>query len=151
MNKQKIRITKIFSFETAHALFGYDGKCKNVHGHSYKLHVTLRGTPSADAQSEKLGMVLDFGDLKEIVKKEIIQPLDHAILLNKNSAHVALGETLIREGHKVVFTPYQPTCENMLIDFAKKIKKNLPEQVALVYLKLYETENSYGEWLAEEN
>ncbi|MBV7441144.1 6-carboxytetrahydropterin synthase [Weeksellaceae bacterium TAE3-ERU29] len=151
MSHQKIRITKIFTFETAHALFGYDGKCKNVHGHSYKLYVTLRGTPICDKNSEKLGMVIDFGDLKEIVKREIVDPLDHAVLLNKNSGHISLGETLIKEGHKVVFTEYQPTCENMLIDFATKIKSQLPEKVELVHLKLYETENSYGEWLAEEN
>ena len=151
MSHQKIRITKIFTFETAHALFGYDGKCKNVHGHSYKLHVTLRGTPICDTNSEKLGMVIDFGDLKEIVKKEIVEPLDHSVLLNKNSGHVSLGEILIKEGHKVVFTDYQPTCENMLIDFAGKIQVQLPKNVELVHLKLYETENSYGEWLAEEN
>uniref|UniRef100_UPI0039A6AE7C 6-pyruvoyl trahydropterin synthase family protein n=1 Tax=Ornithobacterium rhinotracheale TaxID=28251 RepID=UPI0039A6AE7C len=151
MNPQKIRITKIFSFETAHALFGYDGKCKNVHGHSYKLYVTLRGTPIEDTASKKLGMVIDFGDVKKIVQSEIVDKLDHAVLLNENSGHKSLGEMLERQGHKVVFTPYQPTCENMLIDFAERIKKQLPPQVELVYLKLYETENSYGEWLTEEN
>lgn len=151
MNEQKIRITKIFTFETAHALFGYDGKCKNVHGHSYKLYVTLRGVPSTDKNSEKLGMVIDFGDLKKIVKEEIVDPLDHGILINKNSGHLSLGETLAQQGHKVIFTEYQPTCENMLVDFAHKIKGKLPAKVDLVKLKLYETENSYGEWLAEDN
>ena len=69
----KIRITKHFDFETAHALYGYDGKCKNIHGHSYHLHVTVIGIPIDDDQDPKNGMVMDFGDLKVIVKNEIIK------------------------------------------------------------------------------
>ena len=63
-----IRITKQFNFETGHALYGYDGKCTNVHGHSYKLSVTVIGKPIEDTCNVKYGMVIDFGDLKKIVK-----------------------------------------------------------------------------------
>lgn len=145
-----IRLTKIFTFETAHALWGYDGKCKNIHGHSYKLYVTIKGNPCEDINNTKNGMVMDFGDLKSIVKSLIIDPLDHAILLNEQSEHKNLGEKLLLEGHKVVFTKYQPTCENMLIDFAKQISLELPKDVILAKLKLYETETSYGEWVRED-
>ena len=147
----KIRLTKIFTFETAHALFGYDGKCKNIHGHSYKLHVTIVGQPNKEKNHPQLGMVMDFGDLKKIVNKIIVDPLDHAILLNQNTEHKILGMQLREQGHRVIFTDYQPTCENMLGDFADKIKKELPEDISLVKLKLYETENSYGEWIAIDN
>lgn len=143
-----IRITKIFSFETAHALYHYDGKCKNIHGHSYKLFVTLKGKPIADLNHQKNGMVMDFGDLKAIVEKNIIDPWDHGILINANSPHKTLGEALEKQGHKVVYCPYQPTCENMLYAIANTLKENLPPEVSLVYLKLHETENSYSEWLA---
>ena len=146
-----IRITKIFSFETAHVLYGYDGKCKNVHGHSYKLFVTLKGIPIDDIHHEKNGMVMDFGDLKSIVKEEVVDVWDHAIMLNALSPHQILGKDLEKQGHKVIYCNYQPTCENMLYDIAKKIKSRLPNHVQLVYLKLHETENSYGEWLAEDN
>ena len=146
-----IRITKIFSFETAHILDGYDGKCKNVHGHSYKLFVTLKGVPIDDIHHEKNGMVMDFGDLKSIVNEEIVDVWDHAIMLNALSPHQILGKDLEKQGHKVIYCNYQPTCENMLYDIAKKIKSRLPNHVQLVYLKLHETENSYGEWLAEDN
>lgn len=146
-----IRITKIFSFETAHILYGYDGKCKNVHGHSYKLFVTLKGVPIDDIHHEKNGMVMDFGDLKSIVNEEIVDVWDHAIMLNALSPHQILGKDLEKQGHKVIYCNYQPTCENMLYDIAKKIKSRLPNHVQLVYLKLHETENSYGEWLAEDN
>ncbi|MDH1882749.1 6-carboxytetrahydropterin synthase QueD [Empedobacter sp. GD03797] len=146
-----IRLTKAFTFETAHALHGYDGKCKNIHGHSYKLFVTVKGTPSEDTNDVKLGMVMDFGDLKKIVNKEIVNLFDHAILLNENSPHKTLGEKLLSEGHNVVFTDYQPSAENMILWIVDKIKPLLPTNIDLVALKLHETENSYAEWLAEDN
>jgi len=145
-----IRITKHFNFETAHALYGYDGKCKNIHGHSYQLYVTIIGTPINDANHVKNGMVLDFGDLKRIVKSEIVDVFDHATVLNKNSTHAALAEKIKPHSPKVLLVNYQPTSENMLVDFAKKIGKHLPNSVKLHSLKLYETNNSYAEWFASD-
>ena len=81
----KIRLTKIFNFEAAHALMNYDGPCKNIHGHSYKLEVTIIGRPVKDESSPKDGMVMDFGDLKEIIKKSIIEQFDHSLILNKKT------------------------------------------------------------------
>ena len=146
-----IRITKIFTFETAHVLYNYAGKCKNMHGHSYKLFVTVKGTPINDINNVKNGMVVDFGDIKKIVKEEIVDVWDHAVLLNALTPHKELGEDLAQKGHKVIECNYQPTCENMLYEIAEKIKNKLPSHVQLAYLKLHETENSYGEWFAEEN
>lgn len=146
-----IRITKIFSFETAHVLYNYDGKCKNMHGHSYKLFVTVKGEPINNLDDPKNGMVIDFGEIKTIVNEEVVKVWDHAVLLNGLSPHLELGKELEAKGHKVIFCDYQPTCENMLYDIAKKIQKRLPKSISLAYLKLHETENSYGEWLAEEN
>lgn len=146
-----IRITKIFHFETGHALYGYDGKCKNVHGHSYKLSVTVIGKPIDDIQNVKFGMVIDFGDLKKIVKEEVVDVFDHATVFNKNTPHVELAEELKTRGHHVILVDYQPTSENMVIDFAKKIKSRLPQNIALFSLKLQETESSYAEWHASDN
>ncbi|WP_204207190.1 6-pyruvoyl trahydropterin synthase family protein [Vaginella massiliensis] len=146
-----IRLTKAFTFETAHALYGYDGKCKNIHGHSYKLYVTVKGTPSQNTDDVKLGMVMDFGDLKKIVNKAVVEVFDHAILLNENSPHKVLGEKLLSQGHHVVFTPYQPSCENMILWIVDTLKPLLPSDIELVSLKLHETENSYCEWLASDN
>jgi 6-pyruvoyltetrahydropterin/6-carboxytetrahydropterin synthase len=143
-----IRITKQFNFETGHALHGYDGKCKNVHGHSYKLSVTVIGTPITDTSHVKLGMVIDFGDLKKIVKEEIVDPFDHATVFNKNTPHVELAKELINRGHKVILADYQPTSENMVIDFATKIKTRLPNGIELHSLKLQETDTSFAEWYA---
>ncbi len=147
----KIRITKEFSFETGHALYGYDGKCRNVHGHSYKLSVTVIGTPIADTSHVKLGMVIDFGDLKKIVKEDIEDVFDHATVFNKNTPHVELARELKKRGHNVILVDYQPTSENMVLDFVQKIKKKLPDTIELHSLKLQETETSYAEWYASDN
>ncbi len=147
----KIRITKQFTFETGHALYGYDGKCKNVHGHSYKLSVTVIGAPITEPSAVKLGMVIDFGDLKTIVKEEVINPFDHATVFNKNTPHMELAQELMDRGHKVILADYQPTSENMVIDFAAKIKARIPEGLKLHSLRLRETETAYAEWFAEDN
>ncbi|SDL62815.1 6-pyruvoyl trahydropterin synthase family protein [Kriegella aquimaris] len=147
----KIRITKQFTFETGHALYGYDGKCKNVHGHSYKLSVTVIGKPITDPEAVKLGMVIDFGDLKTIVKEEVINPFDHATVFNKNTPHKELAQELIDRGHKVILADYQPTSENMVIDFAAKIRARIPAGLKLHSLRLRETETAYAEWFAEDN
>ncbi|WP_104735178.1 6-pyruvoyl trahydropterin synthase family protein [Hanstruepera ponticola] len=146
-----IRITKQFSFETGHALYGYDGKCKNVHGHSYKLSVTVIGKPIDDASHVKHGMVIDFGDLKKIVKAEIVDIFDHATVFNKNTPHVELAKELEDRGHNVLLVNYQPTSEMMVIDFAQKIKQHLPNHINLHSLKLQETETSFAEWYASDN
>ena len=148
---KSIRITKQFSFETAHALHGYDGKCKNIHGHSYKLFVTVLGTPILDPLDPKYGMVMDFGDLKNIVKEEIVDVFDHATIFNKNTPYLDLGEQLTQLGHHILLLDYQPTTEMMVIDFAQKISKRLPENIQLHSLKLRETESSFAEWYASDN
>ena len=148
---KKIRITKQFSFETGHALYGYDGKCKNVHGHSYRLDVTVIGTPIDDTSNVKFGMVIDFGDLKKIVKEEIVNVFDHATVFNKNTPHVELANELASRGHNVLLVDYQPTSEMMVIDFAAKIKSRLPKDIELFSLKLQETATSYAEWYASDN
>ena len=147
----KIRITKQFTFETGHALYGYDGKCKNVHGHSYKLSVTVIGTPITDTTNVKYGMVIDFGDLKKIVKEQIVDVFDHATVFNKNTPHVELAAELQQRGHDVILVDYQPTSENMVIDFAQKIKNLLPQSISLHSLRLQETETSFAEWYQSDN
>lgn len=146
---QTIRLTKEFKFEMAHALKGYDGLCRNIHGHSYELMVTVTGTPVSDSASTKLGMVMDFGDLKKIVRKSIIDEFDHALVLNRESADdfnvdaEMFGRTILVD--------YQPTSENMLIDFVARLKNMMPANVKLHHLLLRETVTSYAEWFAEDN
>lgn len=146
-----IRITKEFTFETGHALYGYDGKCRNVHGHSYQLAVTVIGQPISDPKHVKYGMVIDFGDLKKIVREEIVDIFDHATVFNGTTPHVELAHELQSRDHKVLLVDYQPTSEMMLVDFAQKIKERLPDNIALHSLILRETGTSYASWYASDN
>jgi 6-pyruvoyltetrahydropterin/6-carboxytetrahydropterin synthase len=147
---QKIRITKQFNFEMAHALKDYDGPCKNIHGHSYELFVTVIGEPISNTNSPKNGMLIDFGDLKRIVRNAIVDKLDHALILHKD-----ISENLIKELKtnfaNITLVDYQPTSENMLIDFASRLNKELPSQIKLHSMKLRETVTSFAEWYASDN
>lgn len=145
-----IRVTKAFDFEMAHALQNYDGPCKNIHGHSYKLFVTVIGTPITDKSDPKLGMLIDFGDLKRLVAAEIVNVFDHAFVLNREAEFETSG--LVHEMFtNTIFVDYQPTCENLAIDFAQRIKAVLPDACQLFSLKLYETATSFAEWYASDN
>jgi len=146
----KIRVTKEFDFEMAHALWNYDGACRNIHGHSYRLFVTLMGTPIADRTDPKLGMVLDFKDLKTMVKGPIVDFLDHSLVLYKEAEGELLSklETMYEKVHLFDF---QPTCENLVLFIVDTILEKLPDSLELHSVKLYETATSYGEWFAEDN
>lgn len=146
----KIRLTKIFHFDTGHALAGYDGKCRNVHGHSYTLEVTVMGEPIQDPNNVKFGMVIDFGDLKTLVKKNVIDDYDHALVLNRNTSYKEIGDFLIERGHHILLVDFQPTGEMMIQDMAQRIAPHLPSNISLHKLKLYETGTSFAEWYADD-
>ena len=141
-----IKITKQFSFEMAHALRNYDGLCRNIHGHSYKMDITLAGQPLQDESSPKNGMVMDFGDLKRLVNEEIISLLDHALVLNAKT-DAQLVDVLKQNYEKIVIVDFQPTTENLLNFIAGKIQTRLPDDVKLTCVRLRETDTSYAEWL----
>lgn len=135
----------------AHALPGYDGLCREIHGHSYKLFVTVKGTPSAGLDDPKLGMVVDFGELKKIVNRLIVDRYDHTLLIRGGGGNDDTIAQLRKSFARVEAVDYQPTCENMVIRFAEAIKHELPEGVELHGIKLHETATSYAEWLVEDN
>jgi 6-pyruvoyltetrahydropterin/6-carboxytetrahydropterin synthase len=134
----------------AHALFGYDGPCKNIHGHTYHLSVTLIGTPIQDNSDVKLGMVIDFGDLKKVVKETILDKFDHALVLNE-SAPYSKSEVITSEFEKVMLVPYQPTCENLLLHFVELMQGHFNNEPDLVSIRLEETPTSYAEWNVSDN
>lgn len=144
----KVRITKEFEFEGAHALAKYDGKCRAIHGHSYKLFVTVKGDPSTDAESPKVGMLIDFSELKSIVNRYIIDLYDHALLLATNAP---VSKELQSSYDNVIILDFQPTCENLVVHFADILKQHLPGTIKLFAIRLYETSSSYVEWFADDN
>ncbi len=145
-----IRVTKEFRFEMAHVLWNYDGPCRNVHGHSYRLFVTICGIPVNEPDNAKNGMVIDFTDLKAIVAKEIIDVFDHAAAIPRFFDE-GKRELFTRMMGNTVMVDYQPTCENLVSDFAGRILNHLPDGIKLHNLKLYETSTSFAEWYASDN
>lgn len=144
-----IRLTKAFNFEMAHVLHGHDGPCKHIHGHTYELYVTILGTPNTDQQSPKFGMIMDFKDLKNLIKEAIINEFDHALVMHREFApEIDLSKDIFK---RVIFVDYQPTSENLVLDYANRIKKRLPVNMKLHSLRLRETLTSYAEWFAEDN
>ena len=145
MNNE-IRITKEFSFEAAHTLTGYDGACNEIHGHSYRLFVTVAGTPEVDEQNPKFGMTMDFGVLKAIVREEVVDQYDHSFIIRNCPENEELIGVLARHFSRIRAVDYQPTCENMVQRFAEAISARLPERIRLVGLRLHETATSYAEY-----
>ena len=127
-----LRLTKEFRFEGAHALTGYDGKCRHIHGHSYILYVTVKGTPSNPDGTPKSGMLIDFTDLKRMESAPLAAEIASAY-------------------QRVITVPFQPTCENLILHFADIIRGQLPAGVHLHSLRLHETATSYVEWFESDN
>ncbi|MFI3298463.1 MAG: 6-carboxytetrahydropterin synthase [Rikenellaceae bacterium] len=138
----KLTLTRRFTFEMAHALEGYDGLCSHIHGHSYKLFITISGTPSIDSQSPKEGMIIDFSDLKRIVNDTVLSHYDHALMLRSSSTELIAA--IRKEWDRVIEVDFQPTCENLIVEIYTRLKSALPQSVELSEIRLYETENSYA-------
>ena len=139
-----ISVTKIFRFETAHAIYGYDGPCKYIHGHSYVLHVTVASSVAGNEDFiKKPGFVVDFKLLKKIVQETIVQKLDHRLILSKE--YLNANPTLKSQENMEVWE-MEPSAENILFFSKKTIDKALPEGIKLVRLRIYETADSFAEW-----
>jgi len=127
-----VKVTKFFEFEACHKLDNnYSGPCERLHGHSYKLYVTVEGI-----SSKEVGMVIDFKVLKNIVNEIVIEKVDH----------YTLNEVMVTEFN--MSSDQNTTCENMLIAFWVALDHEIAERaegVKLVALKLYETSGSYAE------
>lgn len=136
------KIAKEFSFDMAHMLDGHDGKCQNLHGHTYKLQVEVTG--DLYESGAKRGMVMDYSDLKVIVKCHILDPMDHAFIYDlHNERESQVAQLLINLKSKVYGIPSRTTAEEMAKYMFEKLEKvGLP--VSLI--RLWETPTSYCEY-----
>lgn len=137
--KGEVTVCKSFTFDSAHQLVGHKGKCSNLHGHTYKLEVMLKGVPSSEEGASDEGFVMDFSDIKEIVKERIIGRLDHAFMATGNEPVL---ETLLATGSKVARLGFRTTAENLVCYIAHElITAGLP----LYAVRLWETPTSWAE------
>jgi 6-pyruvoyltetrahydropterin/6-carboxytetrahydropterin synthase len=139
-----ITLTKIFHFELAHAIHGYAGACKNLHGHSYELHVTIGNLKKNKDYLPAPGFIIDFKEIKKIVVTAIIEQFDHKVLLSKQFLE---QQPSFLTQENLVTWEVEPTAENMLLFIKKTLHKKLPAGIKLVRLKLFETKDSYAEWI----
>jgi 6-pyruvoyltetrahydropterin/6-carboxytetrahydropterin synthase len=150
LESQKIRVSRKFSFDMAHALYNYQGPCKNIHGHTYHFCVTLRGFPNQKQGCSNDGMVTDFGNIKRIVWEKIIEKFDHALVLNHNSS-LSDSKEIKDECEKLIVLPFQPTCENLLSYFVSLLRQEFKNGPELISARLDETINAYAEWYLSDN
>lgn len=136
----KLLLTKKFTFEMAHALDGYNGKCANLHGHSYHLEVTVEGG-DGDACPSDSGMVADFHTIKDVVQQTVLDRFDHALVLKTGTPMAATASAW----PNTVTVPFNPTTENLLVHFATLISPALPPATRLHSLRLAETDTSVAE------
>ena len=109
-----ISVTKIFQFEAAHAISGYNGSCREIHGHGYKLHVTVTGT-----NFNENNILFDFKDLKKIVESSILKDFDHSLLLKRNTINLSATKNLV---NKICWIDGEPTAEYLLSYMVEKTK-----------------------------
>ncbi len=132
-----MKIAKEFNWEMGHRLPEHFGKCKNIHGHSYKMIVELEG------EVDESGMVMDYYDLKKIVEP-MVEELDHAFIVYKDDKEII--SFLEKMKSKMVVVQFQSTVENICKYFLNKIsKKSLPKNIVKISVRIYETSDDYAE------
>lgn len=140
-----MKISKIFTFDASHMLDGHDGKCQNLHGHTYQLEVTVASI--LINEGAKAGMVMDFADLKTWVKQTILEPFDHAFLYHGNNERESQIAALLEGWQmKTLCLNQRTTAEYLAIEMYHRLQA---VDVPVCRIKLWETPTSYAEYEGE--
>lgn len=135
------KIAKEFQFDACHMLDGHNGKCHNLHGHTYRLLVEISNELITNGSSAN--MVMDYADIKSVVKQQIIDQLDHAYLYNQNNTNERQIAELLQQMQRKIFAfPCRTTAEGM----SKFIFDHLSQFLPVSMIKLWETPTSYCEY-----
>ena len=135
------KIAKEFQFDACHMLDGHNGKCHNLHGHTYRLLVEISNELITSGSSAD--MVMDYADIKSVVKQQIIDQLDHAYLYNQNNTNESQIAELLQQMQRKIFAfPCRTTAEGM----SKFIFDHLSQFLPVSMIKLWETPTSYCEY-----
>lgn len=138
-------ISREFRFEAAHRLLGHPGKCAHLHGHSYRVVVTVSAA-NLHPRGPSRGMVMDFGDLNSTVAG-ILDRWDHTTILEDGDPLIG---TLVGAGQSVTTISGPPTAEIMTHQLGQEINQRLPPQVRVVRLTLWETPKAYATWTGDQ-
>ena len=131
-------VTKTIKFDAAHVLTNHQGLCKNLHGHTYRVDVSV-----AQAEGDVRDMVIDFKDLKRIAEEVVCSRFDHAFIYNTESeGEREIAAVVERYGMRTVAIPFRSTAENLAKLFFKELKARIP---GLSAVKVWETADSCAE------
>lgn len=140
------KVTREFSFEAAHMLSGYNGMCQNLHGHSYKLQITVEGAPKNNPKLPDNEMVMDFSDLKKLVNDKVISKLDHALIFSSKEFRHPAEEDLYKWAQiytmRHIVLNGRSTAETITAWIRSRLINQLGEGV---HVRLWETEKSFAE------
>ena len=139
MYKSNYSVTKIFKFCAAHRLFKYTGKCANIHGHNYRVHVTL-----ASSKLDSLGMVVDFGTMKTNLGGWIDTNLDHHLLIHADDAAMIACARQLQTEYRLM--PCNPTAENIAELIRVEVQNLIVdcEVMTCPRVVVFETDSSYA-------
>jgi 6-pyruvoyltetrahydropterin/6-carboxytetrahydropterin synthase len=133
-----VTVTKTIKFDAAHVLTNHEGLCKNLHGHTYRVDVSV-----TQAQGDASDMVIDFKDLKRIASEVICERFDHAFVYNTESeGEREIAAVVERYGMRTVAIPFRSTAENLAKLFYGELKARIP---GLSAVKVWETADSSAE------
>ena len=134
-----LTITKSVRFDAAHVLTNHKGMCRNLHGHTYRVDVSVR-----QADGENAGMVMDFKDVKRICEETVLSRFDHAFIYDETSAaEVEIASVVMKHGMRAAALPFRSTAENL----ARWIFGELQGRIrGLSSVRVYETADSCAEY-----
>lgn len=134
-----IIVTKTVKFDAAHILTNHQGLCKNLHGHTYRVDVSVSGV-----EGEERDMVIDFKDLKHIANELICNKFDHAFIYNtKSEGEREIAAVVEKNGMRTVAIPFRSTAENLAKLFFETLKSRIP---TLSAIRIWETADSSAEY-----
>jgi 6-pyruvoyltetrahydropterin/6-carboxytetrahydropterin synthase len=143
-----MEITTRMEFDSGHRIPNHKSSCKNLHGHRYAIEVTLKGDIIDKENDSDYGMVMDFKDAKELIRKTIVEPWDHAFIVFEQDLEV-INFLNTLDNHKTVILKKVPTAENMALIAMQLLKdsfqKKYGEQITPVKVRLYETPNNWAD------
>ena len=143
-----MEITTKLEFDAGHRIPHHKSSCKNLHGHRYTIEVTIKGEIISDKLNSDFGMVIDFKDAKELIKKIIVEEWDHSFIVFKDD-NVVLKFLESLDGHKTVVFPLVPTAENMALVAMEKLKTSFDKEFGKLIkpykVRLYETPNNWAD------
>ena len=142
----QIEVTKIIEWDMGHRVPNHKNKCRNPHGHRYRLELTLKGVVNQSQGQSDEGMVVDFGDIKELLKSCIHDPLDHGFMIYEHDKLIsALNEEQIEE-FSFIKVSFIPTAENIILWCYQQLSPKIPAGICISRMRLYETPNSWADF-----